>query len=377
VSAAAPSSLLARSFLPATAVLEMTYACNHACRFCSCPWEAEGNGFTRRPELSVDEWKQCIDLLAGMGCTIFSFTGGEALLKPGIEEIIAFAASRECEHIEPGGDGLRRRVGPPSLYLLSNGAPVTREVLSFCQEFGIHLSLSLPGLGTYTYHTQADDAQMVLERFRLAKRMKVSTTVNTAVTRRNLPELWETIAEAMSAGAGSLLMNRFLPGGRGLTYADDLSLAPTDLLTMLDTAEDVLERCKRPGHLGTEVPKCLVDPSRYSRLHVGTTCAAATGFFVIGPSGYVRVCNHSPVELAHYGHIESLKTDPYWRRFALKAYLPKQCLSCTEIGRCDGGCREAAHIVGGEVDSIDPMLCAQPSERFPLSPASASGLRGC
>ena len=28
------------TLLPSVAVLEMTYRCNHACRFCSCPWFA-------------------------------------------------------------------------------------------------------------------------------------------------------------------------------------------------------------------------------------------------------------------------------------------------------------------------------------------------
>ena len=28
--------------LPSTAVLELTYRCNHECIFCSCPWYASG-----------------------------------------------------------------------------------------------------------------------------------------------------------------------------------------------------------------------------------------------------------------------------------------------------------------------------------------------
>ena len=37
---------LAPSFLPATAVLEMTYRCSHACLFCSCPWFADDDATT-------------------------------------------------------------------------------------------------------------------------------------------------------------------------------------------------------------------------------------------------------------------------------------------------------------------------------------------
>ena len=42
--------------LPSVSVLEMTYRCNHACRFCSCPWFA---GMLKPgPEMEVDEWER-------------------------------------------------------------------------------------------------------------------------------------------------------------------------------------------------------------------------------------------------------------------------------------------------------------------------------
>ena len=53
--------------VPKTAVLEMTYACNHDCLFCSVPWQAPGSNFSRLPELSVAEWKGCIDILVEKG----------------------------------------------------------------------------------------------------------------------------------------------------------------------------------------------------------------------------------------------------------------------------------------------------------------------
>jgi radical SAM protein with 4Fe4S-binding SPASM domain len=36
--------------------------------------------------------------------------------------------------------------------------------------------------------------------------------------------------------------------------------------------------------------------------------------------------------------------------------LPSHCLGCEHSFRCDGGCREAAHIVGGQLESLDPLL---------------------
>lgn len=346
---------LAPSFLPATAVLELTYRCNHRCGFCSCPWEAKANGFRRRPELTLSEWKDVIERLAGMGVCHFAFTGGEALLKAGIYDLLRFAGECKTEHIETRDGQLISEVKPPKLYLLSNGTLVTRETLEFCRDHDVQLSISLPGLATLREHTGIGDPDVILSKFRMAQAMGLKTVVNVTVTRRNLPELYQTISAAFLAGAQQLLMNRFLPGGRGLTHPEWL-LNAREIVQMLDTAEEALTDAGRFGSLGTELPKCLVPSEKYQRLTVGTRCSAALGFFVIGPSGWVRVCNHSPVELAPFAEIESVKNHPYWRRFTQKDYLPTLCAGCEHITACDGGCREAAHITGGSPDAPEPLV---------------------
>jgi radical SAM protein with 4Fe4S-binding SPASM domain len=334
----------------------MTYRCNHACLFCSCPWYAEGNGFDVREELTPAEWKAIIRQLCAMGVNNFAFTGGEPLLKEGLEEIVDFAASCETEFIETKDGALVSRRGPPKLYLLSNGKAMRPDVLDLCRKHAMNLSLSLPGLTTFPEHTAGGDPQNVLRWFREAHARGVTTTVGVTVTRRNIHELYETIAEALLAGADTLLMNRFLPGGRGIRHAAELRLSVEQIRQMLDTGEEVLRTANRYGSVGTELPKCIVDVSRYERLKVGTRCSAALDFFVIDPSGFVRACNHSPVRLNHFREIEQVKTHPYWRRFTMKDYLPPQCGPCALASQCDGGCREAAHIVGGAVDSLDPVL---------------------
>jgi radical SAM protein with 4Fe4S-binding SPASM domain len=352
-------SRLAQSFLPSSAVLEMTYSCNHKCLFCSCPWEAGDGAFGLGEELTCEEWKGCIRTLVAMGVANISFSGGEPLLNPDIEEIIEYASACTCEHVETVDGALRFREGPPKLYLVSNGTLMRAEILELCRRHSINLSMSLPGLATYREHTGAGSPETVLSWFRRARELGVSSTVNVAVTRKNLPELYETIGTALVAGADTLLINRFLPGGRGIKFAGDLSLSAAEIVEMLDTTELVLRTARRYGFVGTELPRCLVDESRYEYLEVGTRCSAAVGFFVVGPSGYVRTCNHSPVRLNHISDIEALKSNPYWRRFTLKDYLPTSCEGCGEMAECDGGCREAAHIVGGSLDSPDPVFSSE------------------
>ena len=185
------------AILPDVAVLELTYCCNHACRFCSCPWFA--GMMTPGTEMDVAEWKRLIETYSDLGVRQFSFTGGEALTKAGCLELIGFAAERG-------------QVG-----LLSNGRLVTDEVIRFCADRHVRLSMSLPGLRSFRENTDSDTSvEHILTCFRMAKELGCLTTVGIAVTKLNLPELYETISAALMAGADSLLLNRFLPGGRGL-----------------------------------------------------------------------------------------------------------------------------------------------------------------
>lgn len=349
-------SRLAPSFLPATAVLEMTYNCNHNCIFCSCPWTVKDGNFEIQPELSISQWKETILKLCKMGVSSLAFTGGEPLLKKGIEEIINYAGNCTVEHIETINGSLVSEHKPPKLYLLSNGKVMTDEILELCKKFDIHLGLSLPGITSFEGHTGEKYPANITQWFEKTRKNGISTHAGITVTKKNLNELYETMAECLLAGADRILLNRFLPGGRGLLYKEELSLSKDEVIKMLEIAEDVLKTANRNGNLGTEIPLCITDLSRYTQLKIGTQCSAAVDFMAVDPSGYIRVCNHSPVRLNHITEINKLKDNPYWKRFVLKNYLPEGCSGCKVLGGCDAGCREAAHILYGACDSPDPLL---------------------
>ncbi|MBI4860387.1 MAG: radical SAM protein [Candidatus Riflebacteria bacterium] len=273
---------LARSFLPGTAVLELTFRCNHACLFCSCPWFAPDGRFPRQPEMGVTDWRRSIARLCEMGVNNLAFTGGEPLLKEGLEELLEFAATCAVEHVRSRDGQLVFHQAPPKLYLLSNGQALTRPLLELCRRLDVALSLSLPGLATFAEHTGGGDPDPVLGWFQEARALGIRTTVGITVTRLNIDELYETIAAALLAGADRLLLNRFLPGGRGLANLDRLSLDLDQIQRMLLVAEEVLRSADRYGSVGTELPRCLLPSAPFERLHVGTTCSAAAGFFTVG-----------------------------------------------------------------------------------------------
>jgi len=328
---------------PKAVVLELTYRCNHRCVFCSCPWEAPSSTYPKSEELSVEEWKRCIDILYQKGIKSFSISGGEVLLKDGFEEIIRYI--RE--------EGNQRGLSHP-IVLISNALLMKEEYLHFFKEMNVHLSMSLPGYQTFHEHTGVDNAEGVLHWFRKANELGLATTVNITVTGKNYHELFETISTGLINGASDVLLNRFLPGGRGLAYLPELLLSPNQINGMLVTAEEVLSHARRYAHLGTETPYCSIQhPEKLERVKIGYKCSAAKSFFVIDPSGQIRTCNHSPRVVGHIFQKPLITDTNYWNMFATSDYKPETCKKCKLIEACDCGCREVAHILHQNVKAID------------------------
>ena len=126
---------------------------------------------------------------------------------------------------------------------------------------------------------------------------------------------------------------------------------------MLDIAEEVLSTCNRKGFVGTEFPKCIIkNPDKYQHISIGTYCAAAKDFFVIGPSGEIRVCNHSPRIVGNMLSEPFITDTDYWNTFADNKYRPQVCTPCLYLPICDCGCREVANIKTGRLDGVEPSL---------------------
>lgn len=329
--------------LPKSAVLELTYKCNHKCKFCSCPWYAPNGSYYQGQELDLVQWKYVIDKLYDCGVESFSISGGECLLKDCLAEILLYIKDESWKRGKPNG-----------IVLISNGLIMSKDYLELFKYCNVHLSMSLPGIETFNWHTGVDNAEGVLHWFQEAQILGMNTTVNVTVTKMNIHELFETLSLGLLNGASSVLINRFLPGGRGLEYQNNLQLNNEELNRMLNITEEVLSLSNRYGHTGTEIPLCAIKtPEKYKRISYGMQCAAAKEFFVVDPAGQIRTCNHSPRVVGNILNDEIISDVDYWNTFALSQYHPSMCHACKSIKMCDCGCREVANILYGSPSEKD------------------------
>ena len=89
---------LAGFHTPASAVIAVTYRCQLSCAHCSA-------GLYKRDsrELTLEEWKEVLSQAWRLGVPRLNISGGEALLRPDILEIVRFASERFVTVIESNG----------------------------------------------------------------------------------------------------------------------------------------------------------------------------------------------------------------------------------------------------------------------------------
>lgn len=109
-------------------------------------------------ELDLQAWKEVVDRLYDKGVEVFSISGGEALLKDCLPQILEYI------HIQSG-----KRNKYPGITLISNGRFMTNEYLRLFQRYHVNLAMSLPGYATFKDHTGVDNADGVLGWFRRRK----------------------------------------------------------------------------------------------------------------------------------------------------------------------------------------------------------------
>jgi AdoMet-dependent heme synthase len=157
---------------PFLVIWETTQACDLACKHCRA--EAQPN---RHPhELSTQEAKRLLDDVRRFGRIIFVFSGGDALKRPDIVELVEYGASL----------GLRMAITPATTPL------ATRALLQSLKDAGLaRLAVSLDGShpGIHDEFRRVNGSfQHGIRILRTAQEIGLSTQVNTVVARHNLDD---------------------------------------------------------------------------------------------------------------------------------------------------------------------------------------------
>jgi radical SAM protein with 4Fe4S-binding SPASM domain len=337
--------------LPVLGEAALTYRCNERCRFCyagcgesSCASPSLVDAEASRgdaKELSTDEWKRIIRLFKEEAkIPFFSFTGGEPLLRPDLEELASYA--REL--------GLR-------VNLITNGSLATEGRAASIKAAGIdtaQVSLESPDAAVHDALCGVSGAWgRTTAGIRALREAGVSVQTNSTLTAANRESLVRLPAFLASIGVERFSMNLFIPAGRGLG-ADELFVSYFEAGPIVDAVRRAAHESGRTFFWYSPTPYCLYNP--VARGLGNKSCAAMDGLVHVNPRGEILPCSSWPESLGSvlergFSELWFSERSSYFKR---KRFAPQRCASCETFVACQGACPLYWRHVGEE--ELQPRL---------------------
>jgi len=324
--------------LPILGEVALTYRCNERCRFCyaSCgEGAAAAAGAGASEELSTDRWKAIIKTLKEEAkIPFFSFTGGEPLLRPDLEELASYARSI----------GLR-------VNLITNGSLATGERAASLRESGIdtaQVSLESPDPAIHDALCGIDGAwKRTVAGIAALRGAGISVQTNSTVTVVNRDGLLGLPSFLASIGVDRFSMNLFIPVGRGLG-ADDLFVPYEEIGSFVDDIAKEARRAGRTFFWYSPTPYCMYNP--VARGLGNKSCAAVDGLIHVNPRGEILPCSSWNESLGSL--VEGTFADIWFSDraafFKRKKFAPAACEGCGSFVACQGACPLYWRAAGSE-----------------------------
>ncbi len=295
-----------------------THFCNLNCQHCMVD-----AGKALKNELETDEVKSLINEIALMGVKNFSVTGGEALLRKDIFEVLAYAKSKKLK-----------------LGLATNSTLVDKYKNELMQLQLDSVMVSLDGLEENHQKIRGvnDNFHEVIKAIKFFDKIKVPTVcVCTVVNQLNINELDKIRDLIFSVGANYWTINITLPEGRAKNK-DWLYLNREQTLGLFHFIEKNNKKhkigfCSAAGYLGEWDKKIRGETFFCS---CGWTSATIMG------NGDVMGCLVFDADDFVEGNIREKSFKQIWDEGLNKfRNMPMQegCNTCSYAAQCRGGCK--------------------------------------
>jgi pyrroloquinoline quinone biosynthesis protein E len=322
---------------------EVTHRCPLHCIYCSNPIELQA----QHEELSTDDWLEVLEEAAAMGVVQVHLSGGEPLVRPDLEVMVARA----------------RQLGVYT-NLITSG-------LGFTAARGKRLSSA--GLNSVQLSVQGDDApltQLVAATKGFDKKRQAARTIrqagfplnmNVVLHRLNLDRLGSIIDMCVEWGAERLELANTQFYGWALRNRS--LLLPTR--EQLADAEAVYRRKKE--ELADTVELLWILPDYFESFPKPCMGGWAQTGLTVAPDGTVYPCPvASGIAGLSFPSVRDHDLEWIWQRSpAFNAYrgtdwMPEPCRSCARKEVDFGGCRCQAFALTGDAGRTDPVCVYSP-----------------
>lgn len=334
-------------------IAELTHRCPLQCVYCSNPLTLADP----HDELHTARWLGVLAEAAELGVMHVHFSGGEPLLRPDLEELVAHARG---------------------LGLFSN---LITSGLGFTEERGARLASA--GLNSVQLSVQGDDPRTAVlvarapafERKRRAaeavRAVGLPLNMNVVLHRLNLDRLEQIIDMCVEWGAERLELANTQYYGWALR--NRRYLLPT--AEQLAAAEEVYRR--KRDELAGRVELLWVLPDYFERYPKPCMGGWATTSLTVAPDGHAYPCPIAEViTTLRFPSVREHDLGWIWRESSAfnayrgQAWLPQPCRSCERRSVDFGGCRCQAFLLTGDAARADPVCVHSPDHHLVADPVA-------
>ena len=309
-----------------SAYLHVTQRCNLGCRFCY----SEDATRNRLEDPSLEELLRAVDLLAELGCTRLTISGGEPLLRGDLPEIVTHARER----------GIR------DVTILTNGLLVNEKNVGALAGHVARIAVAFDG-------ASASDPAHLRGSQRFDELVAAIQTIrSTGVEARVLPTLH-------ALNLADMPRYRQLAQRLGATLSYSLLTADVCELGDLAPSEEQLRGLGRAavteGLPGTD-PLDTEAPPIFAR----DSCGAGTRTLSVAADGTVYPCHMLHDRRLAMGDAFADTADEIMRSQVARLFRHlsvedlEGCSACAARHLCGGGCRARAHLTAGALTDKDP-----------------------
>lgn len=326
--------------LPLTAQLEVTDFCNHRCIHC---YNLDSE-IKNRPMRQVDDETvlKCVQKLVDNKIFSVIVTGGEPLINKELTKKVIRLLK-----------GNKTRVS-----LNSNLTLADDDFIHFLKEQKVGVLTSCPSGETDSFSRLTGTNNYSLFETNIKKLVSagVRFTVNMVVTKENLHEIRQTAENMKALGCKSFAAT---PMGLNVEYPRlDLLLSVEEVRQVISELLWIEKELDMKVDILEALPKCVFPESVLMEKHafLNRKCQAGRTVIAVSCNGDVRPCAHNPYS---YGNILKEDLRGIWQKMSdwrSALYVPQECMDCTWLNHCNGGCRTSAKVFNGGWNKKD-MWC--------------------
>lgn len=321
---------------PTEVHFNITNSCPLNCSHCTTDASCDSS-----QDMSTDDIKRAIDVLADMKVFHIAFGGGELFIRQDAIEIAEYAI---LKGIVPNAT--------------TNGYYMTAELADKCKIFG-QINVSLDGLGeNYGVIRGINAFDKADNAIKLLVNAGVSTGINCVVTKMNFDKLEEVISYADNIGVKEVLLIRLKPSGRAKAIYNDFKLTHQQNTEFYPFIMKMMKKYKPMINIDCSFTPniCYHKPLKWMMKKFGCEgCTGGDSLLGLRHDGYVNACSHYGEYIENVFQLPTLWNEhSHFKSFRDRSVADENCVRCKYFEVCRGGCPLFSEFIKGDFNLPDP-----------------------